>query len=124
MLLFKYSLCFLVCFLVFNIVCYVLELQSIARCVPGVGLYFSSLHILKSNFTDGEPGPLQAVALGVVARSLSGVCLIPITVVKTRYEVGTSLLSYLMQKFNKVFSYFFVYFFLCLFRVVSTTITV
>ncbi|XP_034241853.1 mitochondrial glycine transporter-like [Thrips palmi] len=61
---------------------------SIARCVPGVGLYFSSLHILKSKFTNGEPGPLQAVALGVAARSLSGVCLIPITVVKTRYESG------------------------------------
>lgn len=61
---------------------------SIARCVPGVGLYFSSLQMLRTNFTDGDPGPLQAVVLGVVARSLSGVCLIPITVVKTRYESG------------------------------------
>lgn len=61
--------------------------QSIARCVPGVGLYFSSLHFLSSNLVDDKPGPLQAVALGVFARSFSGICLIPITVVKTRYEV-------------------------------------
>lgn len=61
---------------------------SVARCVPGVGLYFSSLHYLTTSFTDGHPGPLEAVALGAVARSVSGICLIPITVVKTRYESG------------------------------------
>lgn len=61
---------------------------SIARCVPGVGLYFSSLQYLSSTFTSGQPGPLEAIALGIIARSFSGVCLIPITVVKTRYESG------------------------------------
>ncbi|KAK7076142.1 hypothetical protein SK128_005410 [Halocaridina rubra] len=61
---------------------------SIFRCVPGVGLYFSSLHWLKTNFCEGAPGPLQAIALGVVARTITGVTMIPITVVKTRYESG------------------------------------
>ncbi|XP_021938650.1 solute carrier family 25 member 38-A-like isoform X2 [Zootermopsis nevadensis] len=61
---------------------------SITRCVPGVGLYFSSLHWLKSNMTSGDPGPIEAILLGMVARSLSGVCLIPITVIKTRFESG------------------------------------
>ncbi|PSN29957.1 Solute carrier family 25 member 38 [Blattella germanica] len=61
---------------------------SITRCVPGVGLYFSSLHWLKTNVTNGEPGPFEAIALGMLARSMSGVCLIPITVIKTRYESG------------------------------------
>ncbi|XP_069684951.1 mitochondrial glycine transporter A-like isoform X2 [Periplaneta americana] len=61
---------------------------SITRCVPGVGLYFSSLHWLKTNVTSGDPGPLEAVALGMIARSMSGVCLIPITVIKTRFESG------------------------------------
>nr|CAD7260144.1 unnamed protein product [Timema shepardi] len=63
---------------------------SIARCVPGVGLYFSSLHTLKSHFVPpgGEPGPLQAMTMGVAARTMSGVCLIPITVIKTRFESG------------------------------------
>ncbi|XP_059475701.1 mitochondrial glycine transporter B-like [Neocloeon triangulifer] len=63
---------------------------SLTRTVPGVGLYFSSLHWLKGHFV--EPGkelqPLQAVTLGVVARTMSGVCMIPITVIKTRYESG------------------------------------
>jgi solute carrier family 25 protein 38 len=63
-------------------------LQSLTRCVPGVGLYFSSLHWLKTKTCSGHPGPMQAVALGVIARSMSGVLLIPITVVKTRFEVN------------------------------------
>ncbi|KAG8235533.1 hypothetical protein J437_LFUL013495 [Ladona fulva] len=63
---------------------------SIARVVPGVGLYFSSLHWLRSYVTGpgNEPGPLEAVFLGMAARSISGVCLIPITVIKTRFESG------------------------------------
>ncbi|XP_023948541.1 mitochondrial glycine transporter B isoform X2 [Bicyclus anynana] len=63
---------------------------SVARCVPGVGLYFSSLHWLKSKRGKGrqELGAMEAVALGVVARTMSGVALIPITVIKTRYESG------------------------------------
>lgn len=63
---------------------------SIARVVPGVGLYFSSLHWLRSCITGAgnDPGPLQAVFLGMAARTISGVCLIPITVIKTRFESG------------------------------------
>ncbi|MCL4149011.1 UNVERIFIED_CONTAM: hypothetical protein GTU68_014529 [Idotea baltica] len=59
---------------------------SIVRCVPGVGLYFSSLHWLKSSFCEGTPSPLQAVALGVMARTVTGITMIPFTVIKTRYE--------------------------------------
>lgn len=61
---------------------------SIFRCVPGVGLYFSSLNWLKTTFCEGQPGALQAIALGMVARTLTGITMIPITVVKTRYESG------------------------------------
>ncbi|XP_072931824.1 mitochondrial glycine transporter B-like isoform X2 [Epargyreus clarus] len=64
---------------------------SIARCVPGVGLYFSSLHWLKSKLgktRNQDLGALEAIGLGVVARSMSGVALIPMTVIKTRYESG------------------------------------
>uniref|UniRef100_A0A2A4J1B5 Mitochondrial glycine transporter n=1 Tax=Heliothis virescens TaxID=7102 RepID=A0A2A4J1B5_HELVI len=63
---------------------------SIARCVPGVGIYFSSLHWLKAKMgkSKGDLGALEAVTLGVVARTMSGVALIPITVIKTRYESG------------------------------------
>ncbi|CAH1645387.1 unnamed protein product [Spodoptera littoralis] len=63
---------------------------SIARCVPGVGIYFSSLHWLKAKMgkTKGDLGALEAITLGVFARTMSGVALIPITVIKTRYESG------------------------------------
>ncbi|XP_049868709.1 mitochondrial glycine transporter-like isoform X3 [Pectinophora gossypiella] len=64
---------------------------SIARCVPGVGLYFSSLHWLKAKLgktRNQDLSPLEAITLGVVARTMSGVALIPITVIKTRYESG------------------------------------
>ncbi|XP_039312556.1 mitochondrial glycine transporter isoform X2 [Solenopsis invicta] len=62
---------------------------SITRVIPGVGLYFSSLHWLKHAFNLEEPlTALQAISLGVTARSMSGALLIPITVVKTRFESG------------------------------------
>ncbi|VVC89018.1 mitochondrial glycine transporter-like isoform X2 [Leptidea sinapis] len=63
---------------------------SIARCVPGVGLYFSSLHWLKTKLGKNRQDltAIEAVTLGVVARTMSGVALIPITVIKTRYESG------------------------------------
>lgn len=62
---------------------------SLTRCVPGVGLYFCSLDWLKSNLFPGTaPTSLQLIALGVFARCMSGVPLIPITVVKTRFESG------------------------------------
>lgn len=59
---------------------------SVARCVPGVGLYFSSLHWLKGKMgkSTGDLKAIEAVLLGVVARTMSGIALIPITVIKTR----------------------------------------
>jgi len=61
---------------------------SLTRCVPGVGLYFASMHWMKSTFTDGRPSAMEALTIGIAARTISGVCLIPITVVKTRFESG------------------------------------
>jgi len=61
---------------------------SITRTVPGVGLYFSSMHWMTTTFTNGSPNPAQAMAIGIVARSMSAAFLIPITVIKTRYESG------------------------------------
>ncbi|XP_058797724.1 mitochondrial glycine transporter B-like isoform X2 [Phymastichus coffea] len=62
---------------------------SMTRVIPGVGLYFSTLHWLKNTLDLNESiTPLQAVTLGITARTISGALLIPITVVKTRYESG------------------------------------
>jgi len=64
-------------------------LPSVTRTVPGVGIYFASLHWLKTVNNAGEkPNPVQAMALGMAARSLAATIMIPITVLKTRFESG------------------------------------
>ena len=65
------------------------KFQSITRVIPGVGLYFSTLHWLQSTLNLNDPiTSVQAFTLGITARTISGALLIPITVVKTRYEVN------------------------------------
>ncbi|XP_071443567.1 mitochondrial glycine transporter B-like [Hetaerina americana] len=79
---------------------------SIARVIPGVGLYFSSLHWLRSFTTKGyesEPGAFEAVVLGMAARSISGICLIPMTVIKTRFESGVYQYGGVAQAFKTIY---------------------
>ena len=57
-----------------------------------MGIYVGSLHWLKTQtmaHNGQEPSALQAVCLGMAARSLAGFIMIPITVIKIRYESGT-----------------------------------
>jgi len=66
-------------------------LPSVTRTVPGVGIYFASLHWLKTSGIAGhgeKPSPWQAMGLGMAARSLAATIMIPITVLKTRFESG------------------------------------
>lgn len=65
------------------------SLKSFARCIPGVGIYFSTLYTMKQKFLgDRSPTALESVILGATARAISGICMLPVTVVKTRYEVS------------------------------------
>ncbi|XP_054925489.2 mitochondrial glycine transporter A-like isoform X1 [Dermacentor andersoni] len=59
---------------------------SIVRCVPGVGLYFCTLHFLKTSLHLDNPSSSEAMFLGASARSIAGVVLLPVTVIKTRFE--------------------------------------
>lgn len=62
--------------------------QSFARCIPGVGIYFSTFYSLKQHFfLDRAPNAGEAVLLGAGARAVAGVCMLPFTVIKTRFEV-------------------------------------
>ncbi|NXI54525.1 S2538 protein, partial [Chloroceryle aenea] len=62
---------------------------SFARCIPGVGIYFSTLYMMKQKLlVDRSPTALESVFLGATARAVSGICMLPVTVVKTRYESG------------------------------------
>lgn len=62
--------------------------QSFVRCIPGVGIYFSTFYSLKQHFfQDRAPNAGEAVLLGAGARAVAGVCMLPFTVIKTRFEV-------------------------------------
>uniref|UniRef100_A0A0B7AMB2 Mitochondrial glycine transporter n=1 Tax=Arion vulgaris TaxID=1028688 RepID=A0A0B7AMB2_9EUPU len=63
-------------------------MPSLLRCVPGIGLYFTSLHWLKSSFGSEFPHPLESVIMGASARTIVGITVLPFTVLKTRYESG------------------------------------
>ncbi|XP_076808296.1 mitochondrial glycine transporter-like [Clavelina lepadiformis] len=63
---------------------------SFFRCVPGVGMYFTSLHWLKSEYySDRKPSALESVILGASARTFTTACMLPMTVIKTRFESGS-----------------------------------
>ncbi|XP_068096291.1 mitochondrial glycine transporter isoform X2 [Hyperolius riggenbachi] len=62
---------------------------SFLRCIPGVGVYFSTLYLLKQQLFSGkELSPLESVFLGAGSRTVAGVCMLPFTVIKARYESG------------------------------------
>lgn len=68
------------------------HLQSFVRCIPGVGIYFSTFYSLKQHFfVDRAPNAGEAVLLGAGARAVAGISLLPVTVIKTRFEVSDSL---------------------------------
>lgn len=67
-------------------------LQALGRCIPGVGLYFSTLHFL-SQFARKDPSNVEIVLMGAVARTSATVIVIPMTLLKTRFEVSLTVYS-------------------------------
>ncbi|XP_065222358.1 mitochondrial glycine transporter A-like [Planococcus citri] len=61
---------------------------ALARCIPGVGLYFSSLNLMTTHVIGDTPSVLETVFLGAAARASSTIIFIPFTVIKTRFESG------------------------------------
>lgn len=59
---------------------------SLVRTVPGVGLYFSCMHTMRSSLFDGKPTHLQSAFLGCSSRAIAGSIMIPFTVIKIRFE--------------------------------------
>ncbi|UYV60679.1 SLC25A38 [Cordylochernes scorpioides] len=65
-------------------------IPSITRCVPGMGLYFSTLSFIESNLSPEEkPSPIKAMCYGFMARTFACTTLLPVTVIKTRFESGS-----------------------------------
>lgn len=69
---------------------------SLWRTVPGIGLYFSCYHTLSGVvISQGDRmTSLQSIVVGSLARICAGVLLIPITVVKTRWEATGDKFKY------------------------------
>lgn len=64
--------------------------QSFVRCIPGVGIYFSTFYSVKQHFLpERSPNAGEAVLLGAGSRAVAGVCMLPVTVIKARFEVRT-----------------------------------
>ncbi|XP_069557293.1 mitochondrial glycine transporter A-like isoform X1 [Brachyistius frenatus] len=62
---------------------------SFVRTIPGVGIYFSTYYSLKQHFyQESSPGAVEAVLLGGGARMVAGVLMLPVTVIKARFECG------------------------------------
>jgi len=60
---------------------------SLARTVPGVGLYFASLHGLKTTFKV-EKSSFGSIVTGASARCIAGMVMMPFTILKVRWEAG------------------------------------
>jgi len=61
---------------------------SIVRTVPGVGIYFSAMHVMKNNICNGKPSSMASIVIGASARCIAGGIMIPATVIKVRSESG------------------------------------
>jgi len=61
---------------------------SLVRTVPGVGIYFSCMHTMKTTLCNKVPTPTQSLMVGAFSRALAGCIMIPFTVIKIRSESG------------------------------------
>ena len=69
---------------------------SLWRTVPGVGLYFTSVHLLTGLLSDADQqlSPLQSLSVGFLARVIAGTALMPLSLIKTRWEAGGAQFAY------------------------------
>jgi len=77
-------------------------IPSLVRTVPGVGLYFSSMHFMKANLCEGRPSHLQSVLIGGSSRAFAGAVMIPFTVIKTRFESNSYSYNTTYQAFKNI----------------------
>lgn len=76
---------------------------SIVRTVPGVGIYFSAMHAMKTNFCNGKPSSMASVVIGASARCIAGSIMIPATVIKVRCESGMFQYGGIREAFKKIY---------------------
>ncbi|XP_055335841.1 mitochondrial glycine transporter B-like isoform X2 [Paramacrobiotus metropolitanus] len=60
---------------------------SLLRTVPGVGIYFSSIHFLQQQ-AGPDCGSTCFIVIGILGRFIASLSVLPFTVIKARYESG------------------------------------
>jgi len=75
---------------------------SLSRCVPGIGMYFCALHGLTQNFGSEEPSMGESVLMGACARTMVGITLLPVTVLKARFESGVFKYNSMMHALTSI----------------------
>ncbi|XP_028416940.1 mitochondrial glycine transporter-like [Dendronephthya gigantea] len=75
-------------------------IPSLYRTVPGVGLYYGCLHLLDGRLRE-KPSNVKRFALGASARGFVVLCLMPVNVIKIRFESG----KYHYKTVPKAFTY-------------------
>lgn len=77
---------------------------SIVRTVPGVGIYFSAMHMMKTNLCNGKPSSMESIMIGASARCIAGGIMIPATVIKVRSESGLFQYRGIGEAFQKIYA--------------------
>lgn len=75
---------------------------SLSRCVPGIGMYFCALHGLAQTFGSEDPSMGESVLMGVCARTVVGITLLPVTVLKARFESGVFKYNSMLHAFISI----------------------
>ncbi|GAB1610057.1 mitochondrial glycine transporter A-like isoform X2 [Argonauta hians] len=76
---------------------------TIARSVPGIGIYFSLLFTFKSHLGSDKPGVIESLTIGGIARGITVTVMHPSSVLKTRYEDGSYDYRRLTEAFKKIY---------------------
>ncbi|KAL5018408.1 hypothetical protein ScPMuIL_004130 [Solemya velum] len=64
-------------------------IPSLYRMVPGIGIHFTCIHYMRSRLESRYPRPVASFLVGGIARTVGTLCVLPFTVMKTRYESGS-----------------------------------
>ncbi|XKL66754.1 hypothetical protein PGB90_010174 [Kerria lacca] len=76
---------------------------TLVRCIPGVGMYFCTLHVLNKNINREEAPIFQTILVGAMARASSTFCFMPFTILKTRFESGEYHYRGLFHALHKIY---------------------
>ncbi|CAG9853668.1 unnamed protein product [Phyllotreta striolata] len=77
---------------------------TVMRSIPGSGIYFYIYDNIKVNFfSTRSPSNAESLAIGMLTRALTDICVIPLTVIKTRAESGVYKYSGVLTAIKNIY---------------------